>query len=243
MSFTPILLLHGWGGSSASTFGAHGWEEHLAQVDRDVVSIDLPGHGPDGGSHDPDDYSDLAGMLDALIPAGQLDVIGYSLGGKLALELASRQPSRFRRLVIGGVGDNVFLPELNGSAVADALEHGLSDDASAPVRALVEYSAASRSDPLALAAVLRRRPNPIATESRLSMIAGDILIVNGTDDHLAHPDERLRHAVGPHRYAALDGIDHFVLPKTGAFKALAVQFLEADGDQPFINKTEVAVTR
>jgi len=54
-----------------------------------VLLIDLPGHGQKPASYDPADYADMASGLDAMLPPGVLDAVGFSLGGKVVLEGAS----------------------------------------------------------------------------------------------------------------------------------------------------------
>lgn len=242
MNSHPVVLLHGWGGSFASTFERNGWLAALESSGRSVFPVDLPGHAA-GASHDPAVYADLTAALDTSLPAGGLDIIGYSLGGKLVLELASRQPSRFGKIVIGGVGDNLFAPETNGEAVAQALISGLPEDASAPVRALVEYSRASGADPSALAAVLRRAPNPVADDARLGRIEARVLIVNGSRDGLAQPDQRLRMALNNPAHVLLEGVDHFALPAEPGFQSAALAFLNADEDQRTFNEHGFASSR
>lgn len=222
----PLAVLHGWGGSYASTFVANGWLDHLAKLECAIHGIDLPGHG--GGSHDPRDYSDLAGLVIKLLPPGRIDVIGYSLGGKLALAIAAREPDRFERIVVGGVGDNLFGPEAHGEAVAEALTKGMTASTPQPIAALVRYSEASRSDPLALAAVLRRPANPVVADADLKRVDSAVLIVNGADDRIANPDARLVQAVANCRLQRLPGIDHIRLPAAPAFIDAAVRFLSSN---------------
>jgi pimeloyl-ACP methyl ester carboxylesterase len=99
-SRTPVLLLHGFG-SSLHTW--EDWAERL-QVSRRVVRLDLPGFGLTGP--DPTgDYSDrravviLSGLLDRL-GLRQVDVVGSSMGGRIAWRLAAEKPDRVRRLVL-----------------------------------------------------------------------------------------------------------------------------------------------
>lgn len=95
-----VLLLHGFGSS------LHTWEDwaRLMEAERRVIRLDLPGFGLTGP--DPTgDYSDtravalLAGLLDALGVA-RADVVGSSMGGRLAWRLAAERPDRVRRLVL-----------------------------------------------------------------------------------------------------------------------------------------------
>ena len=221
-----VALLHGWGGSFAATFVANGWLPELHAAGREVIGLDLPGHGAGRpASHDSADYADLATAIDARLPRGPLDIVGYSLGAKLALELASRAPHRFGRLVAGGVGDNLFAPEPSGEMVAAALENGTGPETPPLVRAVVDYARPSGSDPRALAAVLRRPPNPVASRERLGRIASDILVVNGTADRVARPDSALLASLPHAEHLELDGIGHFDLPAAATFRNAALAFL------------------
>ena len=97
----PLLLLHGFTGSVRS------WDEvrpGLARVAR-IVAVDLIGHGRSAKPADPRRYSfewsvrDLTALLDAL-DLGAAHVLGYSMGGRLALWLATRRPQRVRGLIL-----------------------------------------------------------------------------------------------------------------------------------------------
>jgi pimeloyl-ACP methyl ester carboxylesterase len=221
-----VILLHGWGGSFASTFAANGWVGALTEAGRTVAAIDLPGHaGP--ASHDPAAYVDMAALVGDILPAGPLDLVGFSLGGKLALALGAREPARFRRMVTGGVGDNIFAPEPHGEAIANALELGINEETPPAVANLVRYSQASGSDPVALAAVLRRPHNPVLASADLAAISAELLLINGDNDRIATPDRRLRAALGDPAYVSLAGVDHLSLPGEGGFLCAAIAFLNA----------------
>lgn len=93
------VLLHGFSGSSAS------WEprlvDGLAGAGLTPVLVDLPGHGSDAGARDPGRFT-LAAALDRIAAAGRWpeDLVGYSMGGRLALHFAAAFPGRVRRLVL-----------------------------------------------------------------------------------------------------------------------------------------------
>ncbi len=178
----PVVLLHGCGGTAWATFETTGFSDALKSAGRTVLTPDLPGHGPGPRSHDPADYADLAGAMLEALPPGRFDAVGYSLGGKLLLEIAIRAPGRIGRLVLGGVGDNVFAPEVVAEAAAVALERGPQPDTPPPVLAFLKTWDPERNDPLAIAAVLRRPANPVFTEAGLGTVAGPVLLVNGDRD-------------------------------------------------------------
>lgn len=95
-----VLFLHGFMGSGADWRGII---DALQPAYRGLA-IDLPGHG---GAVDLDeDAYTMAGAARAVIDAldrrgiARCALVGYSMGGRLALYLALRFPTRFRRLVL-----------------------------------------------------------------------------------------------------------------------------------------------
>jgi len=226
MALPSVILLHGCGGSPQQAFADTGWITRFEAEGRDVLAPFLPGHGRAGQSHDPADYADLAGDLLARLPDGPFDIVGFSLGGKLALDIAVRAPGRVRRIVLGGVGDNVFAPEAIGEAAASALEHGPQADTPPPVRMFLDTWDPTLNDPLAVAAVLRRPPNPVFAEDAFMRIESPILIVNGGDDVVAHMGTRLLSALGVQQIL-LPGVGHFDLTAQKEFCTSALEFLGA----------------
>ncbi len=89
----PVLvLLHGFTGSAAS------WEpllNDLARSDLRIIALDLLGHGQSEAPEDPQRYSiehcqaDIIGLLEKLgIKQGEAILLGYSMGGRIALYCA-----------------------------------------------------------------------------------------------------------------------------------------------------------
>lgn len=97
----PLVLLHGFLGDSRD------WDEVAGALSGQFFCIipDLPGHGASAiGDVDPEQGMDyvalsLLGMLE-FGPSGPVDIIGYSMGGRIALHFALRYPQRCRRLVL-----------------------------------------------------------------------------------------------------------------------------------------------
>lgn len=95
----PLALIHGW--------GQHGgiWCELLARLEREggapeaVCNCELPGHGaaPSGDF----ELDALSESYAAQAPAA-CAVIGWSLGGLIALRWAQRQPQQVRKLILFG---------------------------------------------------------------------------------------------------------------------------------------------
>jgi len=95
----PLILLHG-GLGSGEMFGAV--LPQLAERHQ-VIAVDLQGHGRTADIDRPIDVRLMAGDIAALIDHLRLDkadVVGYSLGGGVALQTAARYPAKVRRLVM-----------------------------------------------------------------------------------------------------------------------------------------------
>jgi 2-succinyl-6-hydroxy-2,4-cyclohexadiene-1-carboxylate synthase len=96
----PLLLLHGFTGSGAT------WEPHIPRLGRGqcLIAVDLPGHG---GTEAPTPdrcrveqvVPDLLALLDQL-RVERFALLGYSMGGRLALHLALAAPSRVHALLL-----------------------------------------------------------------------------------------------------------------------------------------------
>lgn len=220
----PVVLLHGCGGSPEQAFIASGWPAAFAAAGRSVLAPRLPGHGRDGPSHDPAAYADLAAALLPGLPDGPLDLVGFSLGAKIALDIAARWPQRVRRMVLGGIGDNAFAPETVGEAAASALEHGPSTDTPPGVRAFLATWDPALNHPLAVAAVLRRPANPHLAEADVAAIRAPVTVINGADDFVMTMGTRLFAALGT-QPLVLSGVGHFDLTSQSQFRDTAVRFL------------------
>lgn len=97
----PLLMLHGFTGSSQS------WRELIPTLSSrfQVITVDLLGHGRTDSPPDPTRYqmaeatADLLAILSELNVA-RADLLGYSMGGRLALYTAVHYPHRINRLVL-----------------------------------------------------------------------------------------------------------------------------------------------
>ena len=221
------MLLHGWGGSFDSTWVANGWLDAIRAAGRTVIPIDLPGHGPSGGSNDPGDYGMLVDAVGRKIPEDVVvDAIGFSLGAKLVLALAARDMKQYRRIVVAGLGGNAFAPEKLASVLADALEAGLSESTPPAVRRLVDYALGAGNHAGSVAAVLRRVPNPVITPTRLMWLRLPTLVIAGDQDGIAMPLDPLLEAMPHARSVVIPGVDHLGLPSCKAFRDAALAFVD-----------------
>lgn len=224
MADVPVLLVHGFASSFERNWREPGWVDILQDEGWEVLGVDLLGHGEADKPHDPAAYAGLEqSILAALPPDGRVDAVGFSLGGQLLLRVAAAHPERFRRIVIGGVGDSVFNtadPERVAQAIETG-ETGENDPAAAP--AFARFAEAPGNDRAALAACMRRPTTPIKAD-QLAAVQLPVLLVLGDRD-FAGPADELLAALPEGRLVSLAGADHFGTPKDFRFVDASVEFL------------------
>src|SRR5947209_14009408 len=109
----PLILLHG-GLGSGEMFGP---VLPVLAEGHQVITVDLQGHGRTADIDRPIDVGRMAGDIAALIDHLELaspDVVGYSLGGGVALQTAAQYPAKVRRLVAvsANIRPDAIYPEM-----------------------------------------------------------------------------------------------------------------------------------
>lgn len=226
MRSQPVVLVHGFATSATRTWAEPGWLDLLADAGREAIAVDLLGHGEADKPHDPAAYEQMEDHLLAQFPEGEVDAIAFSMGARLTLTLATRHPERFGRIVVAGVGENLFHSEGSGRIAAAIESSEVPDNQIA--RHFKELAETPGNDPLALAACMRRNPPPL-TEALLARITVPVLVVLGDQDFVG-PADRLVQALPDAKLVILKKMDHFGTPKDFTFIDEALAFLDA---QPF----------
>jgi pimeloyl-ACP methyl ester carboxylesterase len=218
------MLVHGFASSFERNWREPGWVALLEEEGRPVIGVDLLGHGGAAKPADPAAYSALEESIVAALPAtGQADAIGFSMGAQLLLRAASAAPSRFRRIVLGGIGDSVFA-DADAEPVAQAIEAGQATEEAGPAAAaLAHFAMAPGNDRAALAAFMRRPRAPL-TEAEVAAVRVPVLVVLGERD-FAGPADRLVAALPDARLVSLPRTDHFGTPKDFRFVQAALDFV------------------
>jgi pimeloyl-ACP methyl ester carboxylesterase len=97
---TPLILLHGAYSSIGSSFGA--LIPGLSKT-RQVIAVDLQGHGRTGDANRDITYEGLADDVSAFLKhlnIDKADVFGFSMGAGVAFQLVNRHPQQVRKLVL-----------------------------------------------------------------------------------------------------------------------------------------------
>ena len=227
----PIVLVHGFGSSKEVNWVQPGWLATLKGAGRRVIALDNRGHGRSTKLYDPAEYhttkmaEDVRALLDHLgVP--RADVMGYSMGARIAAFFALAHPDRVRSMVLGGLGshliDGVGLPE----SIAEALEApSLADVADPQGQMFRAFADQTRSDRRALAACIRGSRQVLSREQAAS-IKTPTLIAIGTKDPIAGSAEGLAAVMPNARALPIPGRDHMLEVGDKVFKAGVLQFLQ-----------------
>jgi pimeloyl-ACP methyl ester carboxylesterase len=95
----PVVLLHG-----AFMTITNNWPEMIPELSktRQVIAVEMQGHGRTADINRDFSYENLADDIAALLDylkIKQADVLGYSMGGAVAMQLGIRHPEKVRKVV------------------------------------------------------------------------------------------------------------------------------------------------
>jgi pimeloyl-ACP methyl ester carboxylesterase len=226
----PILLIHGFASNHRMNWLNPRWVETLTQAGRRVVAFDNRGHGQSQKLHAPADYHldlmtrDAANLL-AHLGIERADVLGYSMGARVASFLALAEPHVVRSLILGGLGDRLVrdggLPE----AIAEAMEAPSLDSLLDPTQRLFRaFADQTKSDRAALAACVRGSHRRLTPEEA-ARITQPTLVAVGERDTLAGDPAKLVALLPRAELIVIPGRDHNLAVGDKAFKAGALDFL------------------
>jgi pimeloyl-ACP methyl ester carboxylesterase len=226
----PILLIHGFASNHRMNWVGPRWVETLTGAGRRVIAFDNRGHGQSEKLYAPADYHldlmtrDAANLL-AHLGVERADVMGYSMGTRIASFLALSQPSLVRSLVLGGLGDRLVrdggLPE----TIAEALEAPSLDSLVDPTQRLFRgFAEQTKSDRAALAACVRGSRRSLTLEEA-ARINQPTLVAVGERDTLAGDPSKLVALLPRAEALMIPGRDHNLAVGDKVFKAGALDFL------------------
>ncbi len=249
----PLVLLHGFTGTSAA------WDEHLEALARGrrLIVPDLPGHGRTMAASPADASVEAAADALAAILASHAatpaDVLGYSLGARVALRLAVVHPSAVGRLVLespsAGIeaadararrreADEALAARLERDGIdafVDEWEHHpiFHTHTALPVERRDRIRAMRRGNTAAGLAASLRGGGQGAMEplfDRLALVTARTLVLAGSLDHTGRPRaERVAAGIPGARLALVEDAGHTPHDEQpGAFRRLVLDFLQED---------------
>jgi pimeloyl-ACP methyl ester carboxylesterase len=224
---SPIVLVHGFSSSLDGNWRAAGWFDALTGAGRRVVALDCRGHGGSDKPHDPEAYSDFAMADDVLsvmdaCAIERADLMGYSMGGGIALDLVLRDPQRFRSVILGGAG--LRAPSTAADRQRARLERATPDNpAGFDPEALARYR--QRGNDLEALAAVRLRRRPERDEAAIKQLHLPLLLVVGEFDGALAAARRLESLIPHAELEVLAGEDHLGAVASPEFKDVVLSFL------------------
>ena len=226
---TPVLLIHGFASNAQINWVGPSWFQTLQTAGYRVVAIDNRGHGHSAKLYNLEDYSaaimaeDAKHLLDH-VGIAKANVIGYSMGARIATFLALAHPDRVAKLVIGGLGYNMIRGMAGTGPIAHALEaESLQDVTNPTARTFRLFAEQTKSDLKALAACIRSSRAPLTAEM-VAKISCPVLVAVGEQDVIAgSPDELARLIPGATAFT-IPNRDHMKATGDKAFKDVVLNF-------------------
>jgi pimeloyl-ACP methyl ester carboxylesterase len=226
----PIVLVHGFASTRSVNWVYPTWVSELRKDGRRVIALDNRGHGESSKLYDPLQYSiaamasDVVALMDHLEIA-RADIMGYSLGARMAAWLALNATQRLRAAIIGGIGMAMIEGGGPGENVVAALEAPSLDEVTDPVgRTFRAFADQTRSDRLALAACLRGSRG-LMSRAEVARIALPVLIAVGTTDEIAGSAEGLGQIIAGSEVLDIPNRDHMRAVGDKVYKAGVMDFL------------------
>jgi pimeloyl-ACP methyl ester carboxylesterase len=226
----PVLLIHGFASTHAINWVNTQWTKALSNAGYRVIAHDNRGHGQSDKLYDPAAYhssimaEDARRLLDHL-GIERADIMGYSMGARIAAHLALQHPARTRSVLLGGIGiklvDGIGLP----LGIADAMEAPSLDALTDPMQRMFRaFAEQTKSDRKALAACIRGSRQVLSREE-VGRISAPALIGVGTRDEVAGPARELAELMPNARALDIPGRDHNLAVGDRAHKEGVLAFL------------------
>ena len=229
----PVLLIHGFASNITMNWIAPSWVETLRKAGYRVIAFDNRGHGQSAKLYDLEQYGaplmadDAVRLLDYLGVA-RANVMGYSMGARIAAFLAMKYPDRIAKLVFGGLGINMVRGMAGTGPIAHALEAPSIDDVTNPTaRTFRAFAEQTKSDLKALAACIRSSRAPITAEA-VGAIKSPVLVAVGEHDVIGGSAEALAALIPGAKAFVISGREHMKAVGDKAYKAAVIEFLNSD---------------
>ncbi|MEV0676090.1 alpha/beta fold hydrolase [Actinosynnema sp. NPDC050436] len=225
----PVVFVHGFAANGASDWPADRWAAPLAEAGRAAVVVHLPGHvgGPAVASPDEVTTAHLlqrlaAGVAEA-VGGGEVDLVGYSLGARLAWDLAAGKVLPVRRLVLGGLSPMEPFGAVDLDTARAAVQGGPrpADPLTGMITGMVSGEGQDPASLLNVVEGLAREPfDPAATAPEVPT-----LFLAGQGDPMSQGVEQVVARVAGAQLEHVPG-DHFGALAGDEFRAAVFRFLE-----------------
>jgi pimeloyl-ACP methyl ester carboxylesterase len=226
----PTLLIHGFASNLRVNWVSTSWTGDLIAAGRRVIAFDNRGHGESGKPRHADAYrtpvlaEDARRLLDHLAIA-RADVIGYSMGARIAAFLALAHPERVRCAVFSGLGSGMVEGVGPSEPIAAALlATSIEDVEDRRARTFRAFADQTGGDREALAACIMAARQVLSREE-LGRIAVPVLVAVGSDDPIGGSAEALAKLIHDAEFFVIPGRDHMKAVGDRKHKDAVLEFL------------------
>jgi pimeloyl-ACP methyl ester carboxylesterase len=228
----PVLLIHGFASNIRVNWISTGWTKYLLEAGFRVIAFDHRGHGESEKLYDQAEYSaplmaaDAARLLQHL-KVSKANVIGYSMGARVAAFLTILRPELVKRVVFAGLAERMISGVPGAEAIADALEaENASAVADQGAKSFRVFADKTKSDRRALAACIRSSRVKIKPEA-LAAVKVPVLVVAGELDDVSGRVDPLVAMIPGAKGLTLPGKNHMSAVGDRDFKRESVAFFKA----------------
>lgn len=229
----PVILIHGY----MSSFD-HNWQYTTPVLKEEfrLIGMDIRGHGYSGKPQKGEAYGDEL-YLDVKRLMKHLDIkkahlVGYSLGGYIALKFAVEFPHKVSSVVMAGSG---LLKKEEIEHIANSLSSGLKSSESItafyksryPSDALTDafFEQVSSNDKVAMTRLIKKLPALYVSPEEVEKITGPILAVSGEYDRALENVAYLTKFAPHTNVVKIEGRHHLNAPKDSSFTAAIKNFI------------------
>ena len=225
----PIVLVHGFASNRIINWKNTGWYKFLVSQGRQVIALDLRGHGESEKLYGIQAYTpevmcrDILSLMDYL-EVSRADIMGYSMGATLTAHLLGTHAERFISGVLGGFGSGVLALRTRAERIAEALTTTAPESITDRfLKTLRGFAESLNNDLRALAACNRG----VYAQGTLPLdkIPHPVLIVGGENDDVVGSPHAFVDAVGHAELVMVPGKDHISLVTARLFKEKVGEFL------------------
>jgi pimeloyl-ACP methyl ester carboxylesterase len=227
----PVVLLHGFT-SRGDSWERHGWTSALVEQGFRAIQPDARSHGSSDRVFDPAQCTtaalaaDVVGLLDHL-GLEKTSLVGFSMGGGIALRVALDAPQRVARVVVGGVGDagiNGLHDSEEIAELADAFSGATEPRDGSTANRIRRNAELAGNDARALLPFLRQGGWPAGLTDVSPLDVPALVIVAEADEYMPRA-ETLLAALAPTEVVRVPGFGHHQFMGDASVRQEAIRFL------------------
>jgi pimeloyl-ACP methyl ester carboxylesterase len=224
----PIVLIHGFSSNYKVNWENTGWIKKFISAGRQVIAIDLRGHGKSDKPDSPSDYHiqyvglDVIRLMDTL-EINSAELFGYSMGAWISAYLTGTYPKRVTAAVLGGIGDKFLSFKERAERMASAITTPFPNAITDPhLRTVRQFAELVGNDIRALAACTRGLYE--APFVRFNGTHPPILIITGALDETAGEVNLLTNRIPGVEIQIVPKCDHMTTLMRPKSKEIVIEF-------------------